>query len=167
MNIIIAAVPSRAAGLNALDRLQEAVDDGSVTVEDAAMAYKTEKGKVKLHQTTDATGGKGAWKGGALGLLVGVVSAPIVPAVAVGAVLGGIVGRARDRGVSDKLMKQAGDAIQSSGAAVFVLADDASTLLIAAMIEEAIAEGVNVEYDVFPQEAQDFLREAIRLSETL
>ena len=49
------------------------------------MVYKSDSGKVKIHQTSDATAGKGAPKGGGLGLLVGIFAAPLMPAVAVGA----------------------------------------------------------------------------------
>ncbi len=165
MHIVMISVPSREAGLTAMDRVDSAVDDGTITVEDAALVYKTDKGKVKIQQTGDATAGKGAWKGGALGLLVGLFSAPLVPAVAVGAGLGAIIGGARDRGISDKLMKQAGLAIQNAGAVVFVLADECSTATIMSMVQEAIAGGADVAYDVLPEDAQAFLREAIKLAE--
>ena len=36
------------------------LDDGTITVDDVAMAYRDEKGKVKIQQTADATAGKGA-----------------------------------------------------------------------------------------------------------
>jgi len=164
VNVIIASVPSRDAGLRAMDRLESAVTDGVISVDDVALVYKTDTGRVKIQQTGDATGGRGALKGGALGVLVGLFSAPLVPAVAVGAGLGALVGRARNRGISDRLIKQAGQAIQSAKAVVFVLADTASTIAIMLMIEDAIAEGATVEYEVLPAEAQDFLREAIELS---
>jgi len=163
MDIVMISVASREAGLRAMDLIDAAVEDGTITVEDVALVYKNDKGKVKLQQTADATGGKGALKGGALGLLVGIISAPLVPAVAVGAGVGALIGKARDRGISDKLMKQAGQAIASSEAVVFVLTDASSALTVAATVEAAIAQGATVDYDVLPEEAQDFLREAIKL----
>ena len=125
---------------------------------DVAMVYKSDKGKVKIHQTADATAGKGAVKGGGLGLLVGIFAAPLVPAVAVGAGIGALVGKARDRGISDDLIKQAGQAIETSGAVVFVLADQANTAVIAKLIDEAAAGGAKVEYQVLSEDAQDLLR---------
>ena len=164
MNVVMIAVPSREAGLAAMDRITWAVEEGRISVDDTAMAYRDEKGKVRIQQTGDATAGKGALKGGALGLLVGVFAAPLVGAAAVGAGIGALVGKARDKGVSDKLMKQAGEMIGSSEAVVFVLADDSSTVAISAVLEEEIAAGARVDYDVLPAEAQDFLREAIKLA---
>jgi uncharacterized membrane protein len=166
MNVVIIGAPSRESGLRVMDHVDLAVAEGVITVEDMAMAYRGDKGKVKLLQTTDATAGKGAVKGGALGLLVGVLSAPLVPAIAVGAGVGALVGKLRDRGLSDKLMKQAGEALGDSGAVVFVLADEASTLVLTALVERAVEEGASVSWDVLPAQAQDVLREALKLSES-
>lgn len=165
MNVVIMGVPSRESGLRAMDRIDYAVEEGTITVEDMAMAYRGDNGKVKLHQTTDATAGKGALKGGALGLLVGAFAASLVPAVAVGAGIGALVGKLRDKGLSDQLMKQAGRALQDSEAVVFVLADDASTLVLTALVQEAVNGGASVSWQVLPAGAQDLLREALKLSE--
>ena len=103
---------------------------------------------------------RSAVKGGGLGLLVGIVAAPLVPAVAVGAGIGALVGKARDRGISDDLIKQAGEAIETygAGAVVFVLADQANSQVITKLIDEAAAGGAKVEYQVLSEDAQDLLR---------
>jgi len=163
MQLLMIAVPSKEEGLAALDRLEDAVIDGRVKVEDAALVYKNDKGRVKIHQTHDAAAGKGAVRGGALGVLVGIFAAPLVAATAVGVGAGALIAKARDSGVSDKLMKEAGTLIEGNEAAVFILADDASSLAIAAAIEAMIAGGEKVSYEVIPPEAQDFLRESIKL----
>jgi uncharacterized membrane protein len=113
-------------GLRVLDRLDTGTETGEINVEDVAMVYRTDKGKVKIQQSADATAAKGAVKGGGLGLLVGIIAAPLVPAVAVGAGIGALVGKARESGISDELIQQAGKAIENSAAVVFVLADQAS-----------------------------------------
>ncbi len=158
MNVVMINVTSRDDGLRVLDRVEAATETGEINVEDVAMVYKTDKGKVKIHQTADATAGKGAVKGGGLGLLVGIFAAPLVPAVAVGAGIGALVGTARDRGISDDLIKQAGQAIETYGAVVFVLADQANSLVITKLIDEAVASGAKVEYQVLSEDAQDLLR---------
>jgi uncharacterized membrane protein len=81
----------------------------------------------------------------------------------VGAGIGALVGKARDTGISDRLMKQAGELIQGSEAAVFVLTDDMSAAGISAVVEQEMAAGTDVGYAVLPAEAQDFLRERIKL----
>ena len=158
LNVVMINVTSRDDGLRVLDRLDSSAESGEINVEDVAMVFKTEKGKVKIQQTTDATAGKGALKGGGLGLLVGIFAAPLVPAVAVGAGIGALVGKARDRGISDELIKQAGQAIETYGAVVFVLADQANSQVITKLIDDAAAGGAKVEYQVLSEDAQDLLR---------
>ena len=165
LNVVMINVTSRDDGLRVMDRIDSATESGELTVDDVAMVYKSDKGKVKIHQTSDATAGKGAGKGAGLGLLVGIFAAPLVPAVAVGAGIGALVGKARDRGISDDLIKQAGDAIQSFGAVVFVLADQANTQAISNLIDEAAASGAKVEHQVLPEDAQNLLREQLKWGE--
>jgi uncharacterized membrane protein len=164
VQIIMIAVESREQGLDALDRLDDAVAEGRVTVEDAAMVYKNDKGKVKIHQTHDATGGKGAVRGGALGLLVGVFAAPLVAATAVGAGAGALVAKFRDSGVSDKMMKQAGELIEGSEAGIFILADDSSVAAIAEHLDAVGLDGKKADYTILPPEAQGLLTEALKVA---
>ena len=70
LNVVMINVTSRDDGVRVLDRVDAATDTGEINVEDVAMVYKTDKGKVKIQQTSDATAAKGAVKGGGLGLLV-------------------------------------------------------------------------------------------------
>ena len=158
LNVVMINVTSRDDGVRVLDRLDEGTETGEINVEDVAMVYKTDKGKVKIQQTSDATAAKGAVKGGGLGLLVGIIAAPLVPAVAVGAGIGALVGRARDGGISDELIKQAGQAIENYGAVVFVLADQANSQVVTRLIDDAVARGAKVEYQVLSEDAQDLLR---------
>ena len=158
LNVVMINVTSRDDGVRVLDRLDTGTETGEINVEDVAMVYRTDKGKVKIQQTSDATAAKGAVKGGGLGLLVGIIAAPLVPAVAVGAGVGALVGRARDGGISDDLIKQAGQAIENYGAVVFVLADQANSQVVTRLIDDAVARGAKVEYQVLSEDAQDLLR---------
>ena len=158
LNVVMINVTSRDDGVRVLDRLDAGTETGEINVEDVAMVYRTDKGKVKIQQTSDATAAKGAVKGGGLGLLVGIIAAPLVPAVAVGAGIGALVGRARDGGISDELIKQAGQAIENYGAVVFVLADQANSQVVTRLIDDAVARGAKVEYQVLSEDAQDLLR---------
>ena len=158
LNVVMINVTSRDDGVRVLDRLDAGRETGEINVEDVAMVYRTDKGKVKIQQSADATAAKGAVKGGGLGLLVGIIAAPLVPAVAVGAGIGALVGRARDGGISDELIKQAGQAIENYGAVVFVLADQANSQVVTRLIDDAVARGAKVEYQVLSEDAQDLLR---------
>ena len=74
-------------------------------------------------------------------------------------------GKARDRGISDDLIKQAGQAIETYGAVVFVLADQANSQVITKLIDEAVAGGAKVEYQVLSEDAQDLLRMQLKAAD--
>lgn len=155
--IVAFSVPTLADGERALDELDDVAD-----VNDVALVYKNDKGKVKIRQTSDATGGKGMLKGGLLGGVASIFVGPLVGMAAAGAAAGGLYGAVRDKGVSDKLMKLAGDQLEAGQAAVFVLADDATADRIAAEVAK-VADGKDIEVGDFPAEAQALVREALKL----
>jgi uncharacterized membrane protein len=62
---------------DALRALKELSDDKVVKLRDAVAIRKTEKGKIKLHQTKDDTIGKGFVKGGVIGVLFAMLFGPV------------------------------------------------------------------------------------------
>jgi uncharacterized membrane protein len=152
--IVAFPVPSREAGEEALDRL-----DGTVT--DAAMIFRNKHGRVKIQQTSDATVGKGLVRGGLLGGALSILTGPLVGMAVAGGALGAAYGALRDKGLSDKLMKLAGDDLPEGGAAVFILAEDD---IAASIQEKVVAAGVSeIEVGAFPAEAANVVREALKL----
>ena len=109
-----------------VEALKTAVDAKRVTLEDIALVTKDDEGKIHLHQTKDITTGKGAKRGTLVGALVGLAAPPLLGAAVLGAGLGAVWGKLRDRGVDDDLMKNVGEMIKSGEAVVFALGDDAS-----------------------------------------
>jgi uncharacterized membrane protein len=156
--IIMLPVESQAQGITVLERLDDAVQDERVTIQDAAMVYKSSSGKVKVHQTRGPTVGKGVMGGAVLGTLVGVMAGPIGWAALGGGVLGGMWGKLRDKGVSDSFMKEVGRLVDAGHAVVFILADESSTAMI-----DAFLGAREVEHYTLPAEAQTVLEEAIKM----
>jgi uncharacterized membrane protein len=162
MRLVIVEVPSRDAGLDALDRLRAAQDEGRITVEDAALVYRDADRSVKVHQTRDAGAGIGAMRGGLVGLAVGIIAAPaVVLATAAGAGVGAVAAKLRDGGVNDAMLRRLGDLLEGREAAVVVLADEASAQVLTDRIDELAGRGAALDYEVLPPEAQDLIREAI------
>jgi uncharacterized membrane protein len=64
LNVVMINVTSRDDGVRVLDRLDTGTETGEINVEDVAMVYRTDKGKVKIQQSADATAAKGAVKAG-------------------------------------------------------------------------------------------------------
>ncbi len=92
-----------------------------IDIGDAAIAVKTEGGKVKLNQLMNTTAA-GAAGGSFWGLLIGVLFLNPLLGVAAGAASGAIAGALTDVGINDKFMKGlATEDITPGEAILFVL----------------------------------------------
>lgn len=153
--IVAFSVKDREMGKEALDRLEG-------DVEDVALVYKTEKGKVKVEQTSQLSAGQGVVRGGLLGAAVSIFAGPLIGVAAAGGAAGAAYAALRDKGVNDQLIKLAGNQLENGRAAVFVLANEPT----AAAIESAVlAAGMDdVQVGAFPEEAAGVVREALKLS---
>lgn len=94
--------------------------DYLVDLEDAVVAVKDEKGKVKLHQLINLTA-SGAVSGGFWGTLVGLIFLNPLLGVAVGAGTGAIMGALSDVGINDKFMKELAEGMTDNSSMLFVL----------------------------------------------
>jgi uncharacterized membrane protein len=94
-------------------------------LEDAAYAYKDDKGKVRIQQTMSVTGTAAA--GGALwGTLIGLLFLNPLAGLAIGAATGAVAGKLTDVGINDDIIKQIGAQLLEGKAAVFILARSAT-----------------------------------------
>jgi uncharacterized membrane protein len=153
--IVAFSVKDRQMGEEALERLDGEVDD-------VALVYKTDKGKVKIEQTSQLSAGQGVVRGGLLGAAVSIFAGPLIGVAAAGGAAGGVYAAMRDKGMDDKLMKLAGKQLDNGQAAVFVLANDPTAAAIESAVIDAGMEDVQV--GVFPDEAAGLVREALKLS---
>ena len=108
-----------------LHKLQELdTHDDNIKIKDAAFANKVSKGRVELKQSDDMGGGRGAFGGGAIGLLAGtMVAGPLGAAVggAIGATVAGLYAKLRDSGVNDKFMKQVSEKVEEGKTVLFIM----------------------------------------------
>ena len=91
-----------------------------IDMEDAVVAVKDEKGKIKLHQAINLTG-LGAVSGGFWGALVGLIFLNPLLGMAVGATAGAVSGALRDVGIDDNFMKELAAGLPAGSSALFVL----------------------------------------------
>jgi uncharacterized membrane protein len=94
-------------------------------LQDAAYAYRDDKGKVRIHQAINLTGA-GAASGALWGTLIGLIFLMPVAGLAVGAATGALGGKLADVGINDDTIKQIGEQLQQGKAAVFLLARSAT-----------------------------------------
>jgi uncharacterized membrane protein len=96
-----------------------------IDLEDAVVAVKDEKGKVKLHQAVNLTAA-GAVSGGFWGTLIGLIFLNPLLGLAVGATAGAVSGALTDVGVDDKFMKELAGQMKSGSSALFILVRSAT-----------------------------------------
>jgi len=94
-------------------------------LDDAVVAVKDEKGKIKLHQMINLTG-LGAVSGGFWGSLIGLIFLNPLLGMAMGAAAGAVSGALRDVGIDDKFMKDLAAGLPAGGSALFVLVRNAT-----------------------------------------
>jgi uncharacterized membrane protein len=110
------------SGRSAFESLDQLQKMEVLTLEDAALAIKDQKGKVKVKQTLEnAHSGSAAIWGGFWGLLIGLLFlAPIFWGL-FGALMGGILGKTTDLGIDNKFIKEVGESLDIGGSALFML----------------------------------------------
>ena len=101
-------------------KLRKMQKDYLIDLEDAVVAVKNEKGKVKLHQTLNLTAA-GAVGGGFWGSLIGLIFLNPLLGAAVGAAAGAVSGALTDVGVDDKFMKELAATMTPGSSVLFVL----------------------------------------------
>jgi uncharacterized membrane protein len=91
-----------------------------IDLEDAVVATKDEKGKVKLNQAVDLTAA-GAVSGGFWGSLIGLIFMNPLLGLAVGASAGAVSGALTDVGIDDGFMRNLAATLAPGTSALFVL----------------------------------------------
>lgn len=91
-----------------------------IDMEDAVVAVKNAKGKIKLHQPINMTA-LGMATGGFWGALIGMLFLMPILGLAVGASMGAVSGALRDVGINDAFMKDLADTMKPNTSALFVL----------------------------------------------
>lgn len=91
-----------------------------IDLEDAVVATKDQKGKVKLNQAVDLTAA-GAVSGGFWGSLIGLIFMNPLLGLAVGASAGAVSGALTDVGINDDFMRDLASTLSPGTSALFVL----------------------------------------------
>ncbi len=91
-----------------------------IDLDDAVVAGRDEKGKVKLHQINDLTAA-GAISGGFWGLLIGLIFMNPLLGLAAGVAGGALSGALTDLGINDDFMKNLASELKPGSSVLFVL----------------------------------------------
>ncbi|MFZ5828456.1 MAG: DUF1269 domain-containing protein [Planctomycetota bacterium] len=96
-----------------------------IDLEDAVVAVKDAKGKVKLHQAMNLTAA-GAVSGGFWGTLIGMLFLSPLLGAAVGATAGAVSGALTDVGIDNDFMKKLAAGLNDNTSVLFVLVRSAT-----------------------------------------
>jgi uncharacterized membrane protein len=122
-SFIVVKYPKQETADVALKAVLGLAKEKVVKLRDAAVITKTDKGKIKLHQTKDDPTSKGLLKGGAIGVIFALLFGPAGWIVA-GAAAGGALATF-DRGIKNKLLKELGEKMTPEQSAMAVLVEEA------------------------------------------
>ena len=146
-------------GRTVFEKLADLQKQQLLQLEDAALAVKDAKGKVKVKQTLEnqLTGSSALW-GGFWGLLIGLLFlAPIFWGL-FGALMGFIAGKAGDVGIDNKFIKDVGESLDPGGAAVFMLVIEATADKV---LDELRQYGGHVFQTSLSKEDEEKLKQAL------
>jgi uncharacterized membrane protein len=101
-------------------QLQKLQREYLIDLEDAVVAFKDDKGRIKLDQAVNLTA-KGAVSGGFWGALIGLIFLNPLLGWAMGATAGAVSGALTDVGINDNFMKELAATMAPGSSALFVL----------------------------------------------
>ncbi len=122
-SFIVVKYPQKDTAEAALKAVMGLAKEKIVKLRDAVAITKTDKGKIKLHQTKDDSTTKGLVKGGVIGVIFALLFGPAGWIVA-GSALGGAFATF-DRGIKNKLLKELGEKMTPQESAMAVLVEEA------------------------------------------
>jgi uncharacterized membrane protein len=133
-HLVVLGVDNRDDAERLFDLAGDLAKQELLQLQDAAYAYKDDKGKVRIHQAVSLTGA-GAASGALWGTLIGLIFLVPVAGLAVGAASGALAGKLADVGINDDTIKQIAGHLEGGKAAVFLLARSATVDKVIAAVK--------------------------------
>jgi uncharacterized membrane protein len=124
-HLVVLGLDNREDAERVFDLAGDLAKQQLLQLEDAAYAYRDDKGKVRIQQSINLTAA-GAASGALWGTLIGLIFLMPVAGLAIGAATGALGGKLADVGISDDTIKRIGEQLQQGKAAVFLLARSAT-----------------------------------------
>jgi len=134
LTVIIFDDPDQAGELK--EGLKKEEHEGLIKVDDTAVVVKDADGKVHTDkQFLDSGTKRGAVAGGVIGLVLLGLFAPVL-GIAGGALIGGIVGKSANKGISKKFVEDVEKELKPNTSALFVMTEDANAAAVAGLLRE-------------------------------
>jgi uncharacterized membrane protein len=152
VKILIATFANDDGANRALGTVAAALERGRI--EQAAIVFKGDDGKIRFSESDDTTTAEGALKGAGAGAVVGVVGLLFGPlallAAPIGAGVGALIGKLRDTGFDDDELRALGADLAPGGSALVATIDEdalgkAQRLLTEVDVQRVIVREVDSE----------------------
>jgi len=141
-DVLIAAYLFEDLAKRDFDAVLQLAEQQAITMEGAVLVQKGIDGEVRVTETGDHLGRKGAKVGGGVGLAVGLLAPPLLAATVVGAGAGAVTGRfARHRlesGIGDKMDA----ALPPGSGGVIAVYDSSGAATVDAALTNAVKKSV-------------------------
>ncbi|GIK58150.1 MAG: DUF1269 domain-containing protein [Chloroflexi bacterium] len=124
VQLIVAAFQSENGAKDAWMQLKAAKWGGLIKIERMAIVRRTTKDKVKIRESGDPGGGRGAVVGTVVGGVIGAIAGPLGAVVvggATGALVGGVTAKFYDSGIPDERLKKIGEALKPGTSAIVAI----------------------------------------------
>jgi uncharacterized membrane protein len=137
-DVVIAAYLIPDLAKKDFDGLVTLVEDKQLEVEGVALVTVDTEGTVAVEETGDHLGRKGVKIGGGVGLVVGLLSPPLLAATVIGAAAGGLVGKFAKHKVDSGLGEKLGAALPPGSAGIVAIYDRSKTDTVEATLASAV-----------------------------
>ena len=127
-DVIMAAYPSVGLARQDFDALVRLVKDKRVRTEGVILVEHDEDGEVRVTETGDHLGRRGAGWGGGVGVVVGLFSPPLLASAVVGAAAGGVAGAFARHRVESGIQTGIGEQLPPGSAGIIAVVNHADRL---------------------------------------
>jgi arylsulfatase len=142
------------------DAYTKLAEDGQIVTDGVALVTKDADGEVKVQETGDHLGKKGAKIGGGVGLVIGLFAPPLLAATAVGAGVGALAGKFAKHRVQAGIGEKLDDALPPGSAGIIAIYDQDGAQTVASALANAIRTSTAEIDKASAEELKDGLKEA-------
>jgi arylsulfatase A-like enzyme/uncharacterized membrane protein len=121
LDLILAPYPSLEDAQSDFDQLVQLVEDKTVSSEGLILVERDTDGEVRVTHTADHIGRRGLEWGGGVGVLVGLLSPPLLASTVVGGAAGALMGKLTKKKVDTGLEQGLGEKLPAGSAAVIAI----------------------------------------------
>ena len=141
-DVLIAAYLFEDLAKRDFDAVLKLAEDETITVEGVVVVQKDPDGEVRVIETGDHLGRKGAKFGGGAGLAVGLLAPPLLAATAVGAAAGGLTGKFAKHRLESGIGEKMDAALPPGSGGVIAVYDSDGAVTVDKALPNAVRKSV-------------------------